>query len=301
MSDRRVQVQVGALFILSLTVLIAGILWFKEFRIGEKNYLVTVEFPQTSGLVKGDAVEVKGVPSGKVDDIRFEGGRALVTIQLERGVTFHPGTRISIANVGLMGQKVVSIYPGDVDRPAFPADTLLTGSYSSGIPEVLAGVGGTLATFERLAIRVDSLLVAFDKPKQEQVTRTLENIERATGELAVILEENRDDLVHSIRDMRDVMGELKVMMDGKGETFSRAIEDAGSAAARLDTTLATLDSTVTRVDRLLSRVENGEGTLGKALQDQVLYDELVLTLEDAKLLLEDVRRNPKRYFKFSIF
>lgn len=301
MSDRRVQVQVGVLFIASVIVLIASILWFKEFRIGEKNFLMTVEFPETSGLVKGDAVEVKGVPSGKVEDIRFEDGRALVVIQLARHVTLHPGTRISIGNVGLMGQKVVSIFPGDVNRRAFPADTLLTGTYSAGIPEVLAGVGGTLDTFERVAMHVDSLLVAFDRPKREQVGRTLENLERTTGELAVILEANRADLIESMRDMKTVMGELRAMMDGRGEAFGQAMEDAGGAVARLDTTLTSFDTAVQRMDRLLARVENGEGSLGKALQDQALYDELVVTLEDAKLLLQDVRRNPKRYFKFSIF
>lgn len=46
---------------------------------------------------------------------------------------------------------------------------------------------------------------------------------------------------------------------------------------------------------------NGKGTLGKLSQDEELYKQFVATLEDAKALLADVRQNPKRYFKFSVF
>jgi phospholipid/cholesterol/gamma-HCH transport system substrate-binding protein len=55
------------------------------------------------------------------------------------------------------------------------------------------------------------------------------------------------------------------------------------------------------MDSLLARVESGKGTLGRVIQDDGLYYELVVTLRDAKALLRDVRENPKRYFKVSIF
>ena len=57
----------------------------------------------------------------------------------------------------------------------------------------------------------------------------------------------------------------------------------------------------TGVDPLIADVESSEGTLGKLVQDKELYDELVTTLQDAKSLLQDVRENPRRYFKVSIF
>jgi phospholipid/cholesterol/gamma-HCH transport system substrate-binding protein len=301
MSERKLQIQVGILFIASVAILIAGVLWFKEFTIGGHNYEVVVEFPQTSGLVKGDPVDVKGVRSGKVEDIEFKYGQALVTVSLERSVVLRHGTVVSISNVGLMGQKVVNIWPGRIAEDTIPEGTVLRGVYEAGIPEILGGMGGVLDTFESLAARVDSLLASLDDSRQQQLLNTLSNVERATGELADLLEGNREDLNASIRSMRTAMGELSTMMEGRGATFGQTLEDASSAMARLDTTLTILDTTVSRMDKLLARVEGGEGTLGHLVQDQDLYDELVLTLRDAKALLYDVRQNPKRYFKFSIF
>ncbi|HET9233027.1 MAG TPA: MlaD family protein, partial [Candidatus Eisenbacteria bacterium] len=86
MTERRLHAQVGLLFLLSVTVLVLGILWFKEFKVQGNTYTQAIEFQTTSGLVKGDPVEVKGVPSGKVNDIRYEEGLALVEVQLDRSV-----------------------------------------------------------------------------------------------------------------------------------------------------------------------------------------------------------------------
>lgn len=301
MTDRRQQVQVGVLFIASLILLITGVLWFKEFRIGRKTYEVTANFPSTSGLAKGDAVEVKGVPSGKVVDIRFAEGKALVTLQLASHVQLHQGAFAAIDNVSLMGQKVVSVNPGAMSKPVLPPDTILPGFYRGGIPELLSGVGTALGTFERLADRVDSLLASFDADRQGQVTRTLDNVERASGELADLLAANRTTLTESIRSMNLAMQDIHEMVGGRSEEFHSTLDNASRAASRLDSTLTSLDRTVTRMDSLLARVEAGQGTLGKVVQDEDLYDQLVVTLKDAKDLLQDVREHPKRYFKFSVF
>ena len=111
MSERSNQIRVGVIFILAVIVLVAGVLWFKNFRISGRNVKATVEFPNTSGLVRGDPVEVSGVPSGQVSQIRYEDGRALVTLDLNRKVKLFRGSRFVIENVGIMGQKLVAIYP----------------------------------------------------------------------------------------------------------------------------------------------------------------------------------------------
>ena len=301
MGDRRNQVQVGVVFIASVVILVAGILWFKEYTIGGQTYNLVAEFESTSGLVKGDPVEVKGVSSGKVADIRFEAGQALVTLQLKGSVELHHGTTVAIENAGLMGQKVVAIYPGPQDGVVLHDGAVIHGDYRAGMAELLGGVGGALNTFETLATRIDSLLASFDASRQDQLDRTLTNVERATGELATLLEDNREDLGQGIEDLAVAMGEVRSVVEGRGEQFGEALDGASSAVARLDSTLTVLDSTVSRMDSLLARVESGKGTLGRVIQDDGLYYEMVVTLRDAKALLKDLRENPKRYFKVSIF
>ncbi len=302
MSERSQQIQVGVVFILSIIVLVAGVLWFKEFKIGGANYEVQVLFPSTSGLIKGDPVEVQGVSSGKVLDISYDNGQATVTLRISEGVKLYPGTRAVIENVGIMGQKLVALYPGPSSNGSpLPPGSVLKGEYQSGIPQLMAGLGGTLDTFERFATRLDSLLAMFDESQQSQLRSTLTNTERMTKELADLLESNRQELSSSIRNMSRTMEELNLALEGRGEKLGELVDNAATASAQLDSTLATLDQAVTRVDAFMARVENPEGSVGKVLSDDQLYEELLTTLDQARALLTDVRENPRRYFKMSLF
>jgi phospholipid/cholesterol/gamma-HCH transport system substrate-binding protein len=302
MTERRLHAQVGLLFLLSVTVLVLGILWFKEFQIRGRTFKQTIEFQTTSGLVKGDPVEVKGVPSGKVEDIKFEEGLALVTVQLEKKVKLHRDAQFSIESIGIMGQKMVSIFPGTRQTGELQSDAIPKGVYRGGTTEIMNGVSDALEIFQRIASRVDTLIAGLSGDgKQKQFGETLDNLERASKDLSILLEENRKGINESVRNMNAAMNDIHGMLEGKEEKFGETLNQAHRASARLDTTLVGLQITIAKMDTLLAQVQSGQGTLGKLSQDEELYKQVVATLEDAKALLADVRQNPKRYFKFSVF
>ena len=301
MSERKQEIQVGIAFILAVALLVGGVLWFKEFRIGGTTYEIHVDFPTASGLVRGDPVEVQGVSSGKVEAIRYDNGKARVTLRLKKGVTLYPNTRVEIENVGIMGQKLVAVYPGPSDQPPLPSGAVLEGTYQPGIPQLMAGLGGTLGTLDRFASRLDSLLAMFDATQQGQLRRTVANTERLTGDLAALLRQNQENLSRSIRSMSRAMAELDKALANRGERLGTLVDNATSASAHLDSTLTALDRAVRRMDGLVQRVESSQGSVGKALNDEELYENLVTTLKEARALLADLRENPRRYLKVSLF
>ena len=301
MTERRLHAQVGLLFLLSMTVLVLGILWFKEFKVRGSTFIQTIEFQTTSGLVKGDPVEVKGVPSGKINEIRFEEGLALVEVQLNREVKLYQDAHFSIESVGIMGQKMVSIFPGTRRAGELSADAIPKGVYRGGTTEIMNGVSDAIEIFQRIATRVDTLLISLQGERGEKFSNTLTNLERASGEMARVLEQNRQGISQSVAGLNRAMDDVHALIGNQDEKFHATLDQAHRATARLDTTLVTLDRTVARMDTLLAQVQQGHGSLGKAVQDDELYRQMVATLEDAKALLADVRQNPKRYFKFSVF
>ena len=56
-----------------------------------------------------------------------------------------------------------------------------------------------------------------------------------------------------------------------------------------------------KVNDLVTKVESGQGSLGKLVNDEELYKELENTSEEIGLLLQDLRLNPKRYINVSVF
>lgn len=300
-TERSKHIEVGVLFIASITVLVIGVLWFKDFQFAKQRTELTVEFPSTSGLVKGDNVEVRGVPSGQVSEIRFEGGRALVELELDRSAEIREGTRFVIENVGIMGQKMVAVYPGEERAPVVAPGSILTGEYQAGIPQLMENLGGTLDAFGRIAVRLETIMQSFDETETGSLRRTLMSTEVMTTEMATFLRDSRGDLSGAIRNFNAAMEQLQLALDGRADTVGRMLTNTERAAAHLDSTLTSLDNATARVDSLLARTDRGEGSLGRVMNDEALYDELVLTLQETRTLLADLRANPKKYVKLSLF
>lgn len=299
-SERVRMIQVGVLFIFSIFVLIAGVLWFKEFQFGQKRSVVIAQFPSTSGLIKGDNVEVSGVPSGHVSEIRYENGRSLVTMEIDREAEIRQGSRFVLENVGIMGQKMVAVYPATDGPPADP-NTIFQGEYQPGIPQLMEGLGGTLDAVNRLAIRLEGMVASFDSTDSNSLQNLVSNTETLTAELVVFVRESRGEIRSGLTNFNDAMAALHRSLDGREESVGRLIDSTEQAAVHLNSSLSRVDSATARVDSLLARVERGEGTLGKALEDPALYEELVTTLRETRALVADVRENPKRYVKLSLF
>jgi len=300
MAERSQEIQVGIIFIIAVALLISGVLWFKEFRIGGKTHTLVVEFENTSGLQKGDPVEVRGVTSGRVSAIDYIEGEARVSLTVDRDVVVYPGTRVVIENVGIMGQKLVAVYPGST-ATVLPDSVVLRGEYQSGIPSLMADLGSSLDSFDRLADSIEALLDGFDKSDQENMSRILSNTEQVTADLAVFLKETRGDLAEVVENFNLAMADIHGTLDGREETIDRALDNASRAAARLDSALVVLQGTARRTDRILAGVEEGEGTLGLLAKDPELYHQLHDALEEARLLMADMKENPRKYVKLSVF
>jgi phospholipid/cholesterol/gamma-HCH transport system substrate-binding protein len=79
-------------------------------------------------------------------------------------------------------------------------------------------------------------------------------------------------------------------------TFSDSL-----AASNIAATIRNADKSLNELAQILDRLKRGEGTAGMLLQNDTLYFELEKSAAELNKLLEDVRLNPKRYVKISLF
>ena len=68
--------------------------------------------------------------------------------------------------------------------------------------------------------------------------------------------------------------------------------------AALEGTITELKNTVTRLDK---NINNSNGTLGKLMNDQKLYEQMNSAALSLEILLDDLRVHPKRYVNISLF
>jgi len=62
-----------------------------------------------------------------------------------------------------------------------------------------------------------------------------------------------------------------------------------------------LQNVVDKMDKIVAGVDNGEGSIGKLLKDDKLYQNLEGASRQLEQLLQDVKLNPKRYVHISVF
>ena len=93
--------------------------------LGRQGYVVYADFPTVGGLKSGAAVEIAGVPIGRVQSISLRDFQARVALRIDEAVKLQSDAIVSIKTKGLIGERFVQINPGGSDK-LVPAGGRLT-------------------------------------------------------------------------------------------------------------------------------------------------------------------------------
>lgn len=295
--SRKNAVQVGIMGLVALVLLLGGVVWVKEYRLGKRKTTYTARFQEVGNLSVGDPVSVRGVRMGAVTDVKLEDQGVRVELEIERDVRLHPDASLRIANIGFMGEKFLALDPGSAPG-RYDSRKPLPGRFQSGVPEVISGTGDLLLEATELSSRLNVMLDAIDPVVVE---RTSKNIERASASLNTALGDNRQDLRTAIVDFKAAAHDLRTIAATNKEQVGVSLRNFDDASRKLSTLADQLAVTAASMQRVVAKVESREGTLGRAIADTTLYNEMRETIRNTNDLVKDIRRNPKRYLKIGIF
>jgi phospholipid/cholesterol/gamma-HCH transport system substrate-binding protein len=316
---------------------VVGALWLSGSGFGLPSYPLDVLVADVGQLREGNQVKFRGVPVGRVASFEVEpdgqGIRIHLLLDRELPEIDEPGA--VVAPESLFGEWQVEI----VSRPRFPRFSYQDVAEGTPVPEGGTVIGGyTLPDItrltaaandisENLAVLTDRVDRAFNDTTAQQVQRTFQNIERLSEDLSILARRSSEAFEEMEGDVRQATTDIGaaaavarrtleradgIMGTGQVDTIVAAVARGSQDMARLAAILGdesgglagameSLDSTFSRVDRLTARVEAGEGVLGQLMTRGDLVDQASATLTQLELLLEDLRTNPKRYVRLSIF
>src|SRR5438105_15937568 len=98
-TSRLAAIQVGITGFVALALLLAGIAWIKDYRVGQRKRTLTARFDEVGNLSEGDPVSVRGVKKGAVTDVKLLDQGVQVDVEIDRDVILHPDATIRIANI----------------------------------------------------------------------------------------------------------------------------------------------------------------------------------------------------------
>jgi phospholipid/cholesterol/gamma-HCH transport system substrate-binding protein len=137
--------------------------------------------------------------------------------------------------------------------------------------------------------------------EKNTVRTTLTNMEAGSAEFRRAMVDNRNDLRDAIAHLRTAAEASRRIAEASEPRVAGALDDVRSAATRVDGMAARMDSLALVLTRVADKLDQGSGTAAKLMNDRKLYDETQATMTELRALVHDLRTNPNKYFKVSVF
>ena len=255
------EVKVGIFVVCVIAAFFALVYEIGDLNLTKKDtYSITMVFTTVEGLKPGSQLELAGVQVGSVRDIDLNRDyTAVVTADIFEDVRIPIDSTASIATKGILGDKIIVVKPGMSKNTLQPEGNLARTSIPPSLDSLLEQLGQIAGNLNELSASLNATL-----GDQETVGSILANFQRLSEDSAALVAENREDITALVSNMRDVSASLVVI----SRNFTSTSDDLRD---------------------ITGTVRSGEGTIGKLVYDDRVYDSLQESLESLQKLTSSIQ------------
>jgi phospholipid/cholesterol/gamma-HCH transport system substrate-binding protein len=283
--------KVGVFAIVALATL--GYMFFvlspDTFRNTEYNTYYTV-LRNAAGIVAKTHVKTSGVSIGKVKSVALEGNETRILFEVDKAVKVPTGSRIEIRSVGLLGDVHLEIVRGEDQGKYIEDGGFISQSEGAADMQALMAMLGDIGKDVKKVTGTLANVLGSEKGEQS-VQKIVDNVEGLTADLRATTtalknvigarEGDLNDIVSNVKnavaDLREFSGGLKEVLDPDNrERIDRIL-------ASFDETMVDVKGSAKNINLISEKVEKGEGTIGRLVND----DQALVELEGA---IKDIRR-----------
>ncbi len=291
------EVSVGFLVIAAIVIFFASLAWLngRDFGTGP-SITLAVQMDDVTGLKEGDPVLISGVAVGRVGGVNLQGpGRVMVDIVVVESARPRADATVRIAMLDFFGAQKIEYDPGSSEN-LWPEGQVLVGTKEVPVmsnaaaladqaADVLTGLQRILSDETILGLQQTmgaaqqalEMIASFDQsPMMANATATMASLQSVAARLdSVIANPALDSSVSRLDDITANLDEMVEGLDGISETLAS----------------------------IAVKVDSGQGTIARMLNDSTMAVDAHEVLTSLRLLLDDIRDRPGRYvnIKASIF
>lgn len=274
-----------------IVFLIAGYLIIKieEIPFGKaKMQRIVAHFPDVAGLDLKAAVRVFGVRIGKVEKIKLLPDGAEVTLLVDPSLKLGKGAKAYVRNMGLLGDKYVELYPGDISLGILEKGEKIKGLSPVSYDEILSKLSDIGSNIKDLTGSLKKSLTG--KEIEEKIKKIISNIEDFTNSAKLILSENRDQIrefsinlnqasLKIKEEIPKISENLKELIENLNETLKENRGDIRESISKLKESIENLKESLASFSSIMEKIDRGEGTIGKLINKDESHDKLISTLD----------------------
>lgn len=309
--------KIGFFVIVAIGVAYWGINYLKGNDVFRKERIYFGVYERIDGLAPSNAVSINGFPIGLVRHIKLlpnQNNRILVEFAITNPDILVPiDSEARIFSSDLLGSKQVSISIGKSNEYIKPGDTLLTSIEEGLAAAVNAQIAPLKIKAEQLLGEIEKAVITvqnvFDESARDNLSKSFKHIEEsffAVSNTAKRLDSLMETEKPVIEDMMVNLSEfIEALNDNKENlntfTTNLAVISDSLRTSDLKDAIANASIALGQFTVLMEKASQGEGTVGKLLQDDSLYNSMTEASVNLARLLEDMETNPDRYVKVSVF
>lgn len=285
------EVKIALVAIVAIVIVYFGIMFLKGISLNKTDNMYYVEMSDVSGLPAAAEVLASGVKVGMVKQLSYNPDKQNVAFSVEfmDGFKVPKGTTATLTKDMLGAPKVKIILGSSANGYMAKGDTI------PGFPlaDLMETATDLVPSFQALLPKVDSILMALNNLANDPaLSHSLHNIDYVTTNLRTT-----SDQLNLLmqRDIPKMMANVNTVSDNLATTTGNLKEVDFMSIAN------NANQTISELQLFTNRLNNENSTLGKLTNDASVYNHLDSTMQNASLLLKDLRENPKRYVHFSMF
>lgn len=299
------EVKIGLFAVVMILAAWAGIRFLQGLDIFSRNAVYYASYDQVSGIQAASPILLKGVKVGTVTGISLDPQRSdnvVLQFTIKRQYRIPKDSEAKIFSDGFMGGKAIEILYGKSSEYLEKGDTLrsvrgrdlmdMAGSelefFKQKISQVTTDLSRTLNNLNLLM-----------ETNAQSIHGTMQHLDSMTGDLADLLDAEKQNLASAVENLTafsEMLGQNAPRVDSMMGNLNRITTDLADAGFARE-----LSETVGEMNLLLERIQEGDGTVGRLLNDPSLYESLNEASDNLASLLANLEQYPGRYVHFSLF
>lgn len=265
---------------------------------------VVSRYSNVEGLVASAPVYIKGYKAGKVTEVTFrpETDDFEVVCSVRKEFRIPVDSRMTIYAVDIMGGKGVRIdlgqsheyiEDGSYIEPEFEAG--LMDGLAAGLTPLIEKVNNTL---DSLGVTVSGVNRVLSEQNSASITRTIAHLEKTMASVRAI--------ASSVNGRSAELESFIVNLSALSQSFDGIVAKVDTTVSEVNGLMATLneseiDKVVKSLHTLVDNINDPEGSVGKLLTDDSVYNSVDSLLNDIDVLVRKIQENPKKYIRISVF
>ena len=292
---RRNEVLVGVFVTVALIVGVLGTLWLSRSGLLSDTYPLYTRFRWGANLKQGQEVWLAGYAVGTVDRVELRpDGWLDVWMAVDEKYSVPDGSIAQLKTASFFGDMAINLEPplnfrssvqrGDTIPAAPPPPTM--DALLSRLDSVSRGVSDVAQAFEIQMVREGGI---------QDLRGTITATNRLIRQISQVADEQSRGLTRLTTNLNRSISAID------STVIDSTMRNIRTTTANLAQLTADFQETRERMTALLSKLEDGEGSAAKLLNDPGLYNDVRALVQRVDSLTADFKKNPKKYINLEIF